>query len=500
VSISIAVSTLLVLCLVFAQFSLRADRQSQAQFDDSEALALAESAIHEAAASLLVNSSGDIGSQAAPVRAADDRGLFWVAATQESESEFTLRATALVGAGRASIEAGVARVQTGAVGRSLFSNRKLDLRRDLFVDSFDSAKGSYASQATNKVNNQFYAGQNGDVGTNGELRLHKDVVVHGDAYFGTGAKATYKDDPSKTLLSGELKELPNPILLPPVFMPPAGPSLGKLHLHGDNGNPAQDLVLGPGQHHFEDFKIHKDADVVITGPADIVVDDKLDIDSKLRIDDTHGSVNFYVGNHAKIKKDAQITVTSGAATGVFLVMAHPQELDENGKKKLKKHKVKIEATFTGVIYAPQGKAELKKDGEVFGSLMANEVKFKKGARFHYDEALSRINSPFGGDEVAISKRSWRVVNVEDDGLLAHRGDPFALLRVERDELPRAQEVWEPKPFTVSDAFNPWGPDSIGWDETEDVLYDDPEDNANEPDELYPSSSSSTSTSTSGQKQ
>lgn len=472
----VAVSVMLLLTLAAAQLSVQSTKRDLAEQSDRQALQLAETGLREAAASLIVNSNGNLGSQAAPVAYGD--GVFWVVATpQEEEQEWLLKSTALYGSGRASVEAAVRRQSNGSINRALFSKKKLDMKKGFFMDSYDSELGTYADQATNEHLGVTYANDGGVAASNGDLRLHKDIEIFGSVRAGAGDELKYKDDPSEFLLTGDAGYLAQDVLFETVIMPVAGPELGKVHLHGVKEDPPEfDLVLSPGEYHYEDFKVHKDAKVKIVGPSVVVVDKKFDIGSSLLIDDSNGPVVVYCGKEAKFKKKASVAVESNRPEGFFVVMAQHVEYDEDGEKvKKKKTKVKIETTFTGVVYGPEAKIELKKEAEVFGSVMGNEVKFKKGARFHYDEALGRINAPFGGDRVSVELLFWRAGPVADATLMRDRRAPEQLLGVHVNELSAPYASWKPEPFDEQDEFDPWGPDDFSFDEEEEDNYDDPED-------------------------
>jgi hypothetical protein len=482
VTVMIGMFTVTMLGMAVMQVTLSADRKEQAAIEDAQALYLAESALEDAAASLIMNSSGAIGSSTAPVRFG--AGLYWVESQQVDDEEYLLRATAMIGAGRAALESRVVRSTSGSITRALLSNRKMDIKKGFFADSYDSALGSYASQAVNDHGKYDYADDGAIVISNDKLRIEKDAFVGGDIFAGPTATVQLKDKKGDLSITGQMGSLSAPVSMPPLSMPSCGPSAGKLHLHGNNSLPGFDLLLSPGTYHWDEFKIHKDTEAKIVGPATIVVGTKLEIDAGLQIDDTNGPVVFYVGKEAKIKKDADIAVASNSAAGLWIGLAHPPEYDANGKKKKVKHKVKVEGTFTGVIYAPDAKVEFKKEAVVYGSVMANEVKFKAGGTFHYDEALSRIGAPFGGDKISVSTLNWRVTNMANPEWTATRTDPFALLGVKKEDLLLPSQAWAPQPASQTSSYGAWGPDLFGWDEKSEDTYDDPEDNQQDSDTGY----------------
>ena len=70
----------------------------------------------------------------------------------------------------------------GSVGAwGAFGDESMLMDSNAMVDSYDSSLGTYASQATNGTDPDHYAGESGNVGSNGNIDLLANTVVHGNA-------------------------------------------------------------------------------------------------------------------------------------------------------------------------------------------------------------------------------------------------------------------------------------------------------------------------------
>lgn len=66
-------------------------------------------------------------------------------------------------------------------------------------------------------------------------------------------------------------------------------------------------------------------------------------------------------------------------------------------------------TFSGCIYAPNGSVTLTGDGDMWGSVVAEDIDVSGEASFHYDEALGNLS---GGNPFRVG--SWKELTQEDE--------------------------------------------------------------------------------------
>jgi hypothetical protein len=429
----VTISGLAVASMTLIQYSLAVDRERTDGTSEAHAHYLAESGLHEAATSILFGDTGSLGSEAAPIAFAD--GVFWTVATDLGDDMWSIRSTAMAGKGRHALEAVVELVPRGNVETAVFSGQRLTLDKGIFSDSYDSALGSYASQATNDRDGVQYAGTRGDIGSGDDLSIKNGAEVFGNVLYGPGdelkAQGKALDGVSGEALESDLE--PN---YPAVSAPAAGPSLGQVHLHGDSGSTDMDLVIGPGVVRYDSLTIHSDAQVKLVGPLTLVVDDAMKLDAELDVDATNGQVALFVGQSLKIRKQAEVNVSTGSAAD-FLVLVGTQE---DKQEKVKSTKVTVDGPFTGVIYAPHSKVEVRQNAEIFGALIGDAAYLQSGARIHFDEALIRMESELVG-EPRLRLISLRTVEFDAAVGASDRRDPLALLRLDPDELTSIDRSW-----------------------------------------------------------
>jgi hypothetical protein len=66
-------------------------------------------------------------------------------------------------------------------------------------------------------------------------------------------------------------------------------------------------------------------------------------------------------------------------------------------------------SFSGCIYAPNGNVELRGDGSMYGSVVAEDIDLTGNANFHYDESLGNLDA---GNPFRVG--SWKELTLEDE--------------------------------------------------------------------------------------
>jgi hypothetical protein len=66
-------------------------------------------------------------------------------------------------------------------------------------------------------------------------------------------------------------------------------------------------------------------------------------------------------------------------------------------------------SFSGCIYAPNGSVELRGDGSMWGSVVAEDIDLTGNANFHYDESLGNLDA---GNPFRVG--SWKELTLEDE--------------------------------------------------------------------------------------
>jgi len=67
--------------------------------------------------------------------------------------------------------------------------------------------------------------------------------------------------------------------------------------------------------------------------------------------------------------------------------------------------IKAKSEWVGVIYAPNADVDLYANGDVYGSVVANNFEFKAGGNYHYDKALKKVKVDDEGVRFVIKR--WK---------------------------------------------------------------------------------------------
>jgi hypothetical protein len=239
-----------------------------------------------------------------------------------------------------------------------------------FIDSYDSALGTYESQV--KGGNDF-ARENGHVGSNGDILVKSNTEIHGDARPGPGH--VVNDSAPGTLITGSTEPLDEPVDLPPIE-PPDAVSLGDLV-----GTSA--ITMGPGLVRYDSILMKGGSSLTIKGPAQLVVDDfMMNSNTELIFDTSNGKIELYANYDFVLESNSKVITSSTSAVDVTLL------LDGNNMKKPGDTlKLGSNADFVGAIYAPNGQFSLDSNFTVYGSIMCRDLDLSSFGEIHYDEAL-----------------------------------------------------------------------------------------------------------------
>ena len=90
----------------------------------------------------------------------------------------------------------------------------------------------------------------------------------------------------------------------------------------------------------------------------------------------------------------------------------------------------------GAYYAENSNIVFANGSEAWGSFVGNQIAMSSSMKFHFDEDLaSHWAGGVDGHDAGVETLVWFERVVEPDELRQDRGDPFALLGVQRSELP-----------------------------------------------------------------
>lgn len=421
----LVVSSLLTIGLAIASVSVSSSNQVSSRVEDQSAMMLAEAGVAEALAARSVGGTGIIGSMSNPTYL--NGGLLWVDATDLGNGTTEVVSNAMKDGGRAAVQVIVGEETLWGTLRGVSSNETPVSKTGLFLDSYDSRDGDYASQLGSNayVNGNAVFQSNSDVGLSSNSNLYGDLRSGPNGTTSTGAN---------TQVTGALTPLMATLDFPSVTVPEISVG-GALSVSGSYNLP-------PGDYGFSTLEVEKNAELTINGPARIVVTGEMVMKrADLIIDPTGGAVEIYLAGDFSNATMATITTVGEDPTNLSLYLTG----DSSQRADLHPH-----GKFHGTIYGPNAIVDLGTDFELYGAVAARRVELQPHNTIHFDEALMESSS---GGQTIESVLYWAPTDLGDLPSAAKRTDPFALLGVHSSELSTPGTSWDGVHVNVSGGSN-----------------------------------------------
>ena len=415
------IATLMLLGLAFVDLATKHSRSADEHFSERRAFYLADAGINEAVHVVRLGGLGSLGSMATPVSMGG--GLFWVEVTDLGGNQVRLVSTALVESGRAAIE--VIIDLTFGLSAPLFesllnSDKPITLSSGVLVDSFDSAVGTYASQATNTYGWLPYAKSNAIVRANENVVMNSDALIFGDATpgpgytvtQGTGAYVSGSTDPAA--MGAIMPAIEAPVLVSsgPLTVPPDGV-----------------VSIPAGQHAFDALTLGRDSTLRIEGPADIVVSSFLGgKEARLEIDARLGPVTIYcMGAYTHLAGFEALPAVSDSPMALAFMIEGPESVIVDGVETANIIVFPSGSLIRGAYYAPNTEVIFTSDNEFWGAITGGTVSMASGMRFHFDEDLMQHwQAETGQGKGEVDFVAWYESSIPA-ALAADRSDPYDAL-------------------------------------------------------------------------
>ena len=270
-------------------------------------------------------------------------------------------------------------------GIAAFGDKGLNAGGNLFVDSYKSSLGTYASQKGGKI----YARDNAVLASNGPLTIAGNATdIFGDVYTGPGLQP-----PQSGGIHGTSGTLPEPIPVPPQgYFPPSELAAGNF-----NGN--QDQTLGTaGQAtsvRYKSLSTKAQKTITIKGDVTMYVDGDIDMHGQSKIIlEAGATLKIYQGSGNMILNGGSKLGGGELAPYRFqFYSASTGDMTFNGNS----------AVF-GSFYAPHATVKQTGNAEIFGKVVFKEIEKMQGSFvLHFDEDLKgSAESP-----PKYTVRSWR---------------------------------------------------------------------------------------------
>lgn len=296
---------------------------------------------------------------------------YFVTLEETAPRTVTLESTGTSGLSQTRLELVLSDKATGFFQFAAFGAEGVVLDSNAFIDSYDSAFGTYASQVQG---GNAYAKEHGDIGSNADILLKANTEIHGSAMPGPGG--VLYDSAPNIYISGSTEPLEEPIPMPPITVPTVT-SKGSLVSKAN-------LTLGPGDVRYDSLLMMGGTTLRIVGPARIVAQDfRMRSNSNLIFDATAGEIEFYAAEDFVLESNSTTTTLSNTALDVTLF------LDGNNltKKPADQLALGSNSEFIGAIYAPHAKFSLSSNFDVYGSIMCGRLDLASFGEIHFDEAL-----------------------------------------------------------------------------------------------------------------
>jgi hypothetical protein len=334
---------------------------------------IAEAGIPHARADLIAGGTGNLGTPDVPLDFGD--GGYFVRTELGEDGTLRILSTGIASDQRRTLEAVLVPTMENLFGHALFGDVDLGSKGTVFIDSYSSAEGSYASQATNldPVTGEYYANENGSVGSNGDVILRGGSTVFGDVTPGPDHSLMIRG--GEVHVTGSTTPLDAPVYLPPVNYQPPVESSGSLQMTSD-----RTLILTDGTYRYSELSLSAQSTLLICGEVELYVD---------------GDISVTGGARIVVDQDAKVKVYHGSGTATLAGggLVNDSEIPGNFQLFSAGEKVEVagDASFYGAVYAPGASVHLTGGADFFGSMVGHEIAVLGTVRYHYDEELGEIS-------------------------------------------------------------------------------------------------------------
>jgi len=387
-----------------------AKRQGKAA-ERKQAFYIAEAGLSEAFAGMWIGKSGEVASLANPARFGD--GLFWVEVEDLGEGYHKLDSTGMYGSGRATLGLVVREGQQSVASLGIFSEDALILGPGTKINRWDSDLGTYDTQ-WDAAGNWIGTGvpESVSVGSNQSITVEATALepteIQGAATPGEGSAVSTVGSPT---ITGALDPRALNAMLPAVALPAITVGGGITHAG------ATPYTIDPGEHGHSNITVNGGSQLIVNGPATILVGDfQLAGSAEVLFDTTLGPIHIYVTGELNLAAGSvftmaepdptQLTIQVSGTTGATLA---------------------AQGDFYGTVYAPLAELAVKKDLTVYGAMIGKRLDFEAGSRLHFDHHLAVLDAAN-----SLPKQwSWRIV---DFAPIGSSNDPFQNLGVVKNTL------------------------------------------------------------------
>ena len=216
-------------------------------------------------------------------------------------------------------------------------------------------------------------GGGGLLGSNGPVVVGGDSVeIYGDVVSGVGEEVTIETGGS---VSGDTKARMSEVELPTVEVPVIETMLPLVE--HDSALP---MVISPGTVGYDRIDVASDAELIIRGPATVVIGElHLADGAELTLDTQDGNVELFFTSMLNLGSGSIVTTPSQKAENVSVQVSANLPVDGMPPVRLSAN-----SQFYGTVYAPVAEVIVGQDFEIYGGVVARILDLQPGAKLHYD--------------------------------------------------------------------------------------------------------------------
>jgi hypothetical protein len=403
----LAVGTVVVLAASFTQFASAVGNRQTHSLHKKRAFYLAEAGLAESFAGFSCGRSGKVGSEEEPARLGD--GLFWVEATELAPGIVRLQSTGMTGTGRVVLSLVARRGKVDVASLGVFSNGPITLGAGSVVDGYDSTLGTYSSQSDKSGAS---IASNEGITVTGTLLM--PTTIDGDATPGPEAELIKSGNVTVT---GSQARAFEHLALPAVEVPEFS-----LEAAQDQSSPYP-LVIPPGKAGLEGLTIRSGSQVILQGPAIVVLGSLLlESTAQLEFDTSGGPIELYVTDSLVASARSILSTPSADPSQVLIQVPGATSAAVQ---------LRAQGSFHGIVYAPETQVVLGATMNFHGSLVADALTLNGAAKLHFDRHLAELSK----EEELPVVLSWRLEELSTlTGDLST--DPFDALGLDPALLPK----------------------------------------------------------------
>ena len=268
--------------------------------------------------------------------------------------------------------------------KAIIAKKHVRVGNGSLIDSFDSTSSTYSTSGAYDVTKRKAGGGVATVNENKNAIKIDGTKVYGDAsvadggsvqFSGTGTlgDAAWVNGGNKGAQTGKIIN-GYQYDFAPVRVP--WTTGGVLPTGGKVGSTNYQYILGTGK--WELGKVDLKSPMLVTGNAVLYVTGDFKATDDIQIN-SGASLTLYMAGSKFEVSDKNISLSGGNAT-----QFQYYGLPNNKTIKLTKH----DATFTGIIYAPNAKVMIDGNSDVIGSIVGKCVHLKHNGQMHFDEGIN----------------------------------------------------------------------------------------------------------------